>query len=164
MRLAYPLLSEFGMAPLLISGIASVASSAIDAWSNAAQRRVGVEQAKFANAIDKAMGLAPATSLSQAAPTAQSLETQLRNSPEIRGILDTQDPTRPASLSVTGEGRVFLQVPGNQPAELAVSLETRDLARQLSLARSSATLNSASSASLNRFSTSPAGTLAAHGR
>ena len=152
------------MAPLLISGIASVASTAIDAWNNAAQRRIGVEQAKFDNAINKAMGLSPATSLSQSAPTAQSLETQLRNAPEVRGILDVQDPSRPAALSVTREGRVFLQVGHNQPAELAVSVETRDLARQLSLARTATTLNSPSAVPFNTFSTSPAGSLAGYAR
>ncbi len=155
MGLAHPLLGGSGMAPLLISGIASVASTAIDAWSNAAQRRVGVEQAKFDNAINKALGITPTASL--AAPTVQSLETQLRNAPEIRGILDAQDPSRPASLSVSGEGRVFLQVPGNQPAELTVSLETRELARQLNSA-----LNGP--ASVRAFSPSPAGTLAAFAR
>jgi len=123
------------MAPLLISGIASLASSAIDAWSAASQRKVAVEQAKFDTAFNKAMGPTLA-SFSQAQPmTAGALETRLRNAPEIRGILDAQDPKRPASLSVSAEGRVWMQVPGNQPTELTVSTETRDLARQLNAAR-----------------------------
>ncbi len=122
------------MAPLLISGITSVASSAIDAWSNARQQKIAVAQAKFDNAFGKAMGLAPAASLQPQATPAQGLENQLRNAPEIRGILDAQDPSRPASLKVSAEGRVWLQVPGNQPAELTVSMETREIARQLNSA------------------------------
>jgi len=164
MGLAHPLLRGFGMAPLLISGIASVASSAIDAWTNAANRRIAVEQGKFDNAINQSMGLTSPASLAQSAPTAQSLETQLRNAPEVRGILDVQDPSRPASLQVTGEGRVFVQVPGNQPAEITLSMDTRDLARQLSLARTGAQLNSPSSGPLNSFSTSSAGTFAGYAR
>ena len=122
------------MAPLLISGIASVASSAIDAWSNARQQKIAVEQAKFDNAFSKAMGVAQAASRPQGGTAVQGLENQLRNAPEIRGILDAHDPSRPASLTVSAEGRVWLQVPGNQPAELTVSMETRELARQLNSA------------------------------
>ncbi len=127
------------MAPLLISGIASLASSALDAWSNVAQRKVAVEQTKFDQAINKALGTASAKAAGQPVTIAQGLENQLRNAPEIRGILDTQDPSRPASLQVSAEGRVWLQVPGNQPAELSVSLETRELARQLNSALNVAT-------------------------
>ena len=122
------------MAPLLISGIASVASSALDAWSHVAQQKVAVEKAKFDNAFSKAMGSAQAAPPRQSGTVAQGLENQLRNAPEIRGVLETQDPSRPASLSVSAEGRVWMQVPGNQPAELTVSMETRELARQLNSA------------------------------
>jgi hypothetical protein len=167
MGLAYPLLSEFGMAPLLISGIASVANTAIDAWSNHAQRNLAVKQAQFDNAFGKAMGIAPNPTLAQP-PTAQSLESQLRNAPEIRGVLDIQDPSNPTKLNVTSEGRVFLQVGNNQPSELAVSLETRDLARQLNSAlNGGASLNPSalnSASPLRTFSTSSSGTLAAYAR
>ena len=124
------------MAPLLISGIASVANTAIDAWANSHQQKLAVAQAKFDNAFSKAMGIGAANSSLQGGTVAQGLENQLRNAPEIRGILDSQDPSRPASLQVSGEGRVWLQVPGNQPAELTVSTETRELARQLNSALS----------------------------
>jgi len=127
------------MAPLLISGIASIASSAIDAWSNARQQKVAVEQAKFDNAFGKAMGLTSTPSLQQSGTTAQGLAAQLRNAPEIRGILAAQDPSRPASLSVSAEGRVWMQVPGNQPTELTVTMETKELARQLNAMQSVAT-------------------------
>ncbi len=123
------------MAPLLISGIASVASSAIDAWSSAHQQKVAVEQAKFDNAFSKAMGVMQASLPPQSGTTAQSLTNQLRNAPEIRGVLAAQDPSRPASLQVSAEGRVWVQVPGNQPAELTVSPETRELAKQLNAAQ-----------------------------
>ncbi len=126
------------MAPLLISGIASVASSALDAWSHVAQQKVAVEKAKFDNAFSKAMGVAPAAQPPQGGTTAQGLESQLRNAPEIRGILDAQDPSRPASLQVSAEGRVWMQTPGNAPTELTVSVETRELARQLNSALNAA--------------------------
>jgi lipopolysaccharide biosynthesis protein len=149
------------MAPLLISGIASIASSAIDAWSNAANRRVAVQQAKFDNAINRALGFSQPGFQSQAQPVqgAQTLENQLRNAPEIRGILDAQDPTRPGSLQVSGDGRVWLKVAGNAPTELTISQETRELARQLS-----ASLNVA--AASRSFSTvqNSAGTFAAFAR
>ena len=122
------------MAPLLISGIASVASSALDAWSQVSQRKLAVEQAKFDNAFSKAMGVAQAAPRPQSGTVAQGLEHQLRNAPEIRGILDSQDPSRPASLQVSAEGRVWMQTPGNAPTELTVSVETRELARQLNSA------------------------------
>jgi hypothetical protein len=125
------------MTPLLISGITSLASSAIDAWSNVAQRKVAVEEAKFTNAFNKAMSNSPVGMAAQAQamqPTAPQLENQLRNAPEIRGILDAQLPSRPASLQVSAEGRVWLQVAGNQPTELVVSQDTQNLARQLNSA------------------------------
>lgn len=122
------------MAPLLISGITSLASSALDAWSHVAQRKIAVEQTKFDQAFNQAMGVAVAKGAGQPGTMAQGLENQLRNAPEIRGVLDAQDPSRPASLKVSEEGRVWLQVPGNQPAELSVSVETRELARQLNAA------------------------------
>ena len=60
------------------------------------QKQFAVEQAKFDNAFNKAMGAA-ATGL-QAQPTSvQALENQLRNAPEIRGLLEAQNPSRPAS-------------------------------------------------------------------
>jgi hypothetical protein len=149
------------MAPLLISGIASIASSAIDAWTNAANRRVAVEQAKFDNAINKALGLSQTGLQAQPQPVqgAQTLETQLRNAPEIRGILDAQDPSRPGSLQVSGDGRVWLKVQGNAPTELTVSMETRELARQLSAALNVAPSNRSFSTSQNS-----AGTFAAYAR
>ncbi|MGB8170726.1 MAG: hypothetical protein WCF18_24695 [Chthoniobacteraceae bacterium] len=122
------------MAPLLISGIASLASSAIDAWSNVAQRKIAIEQTKFDNAFSKAMGVAQAAPRPQSGTVAQGLENQLRNAPEIRGILEAQDPSRPTSLQVSAEGRVWMQTAGNAPTELTVSLETRELARQLNSA------------------------------
>jgi hypothetical protein len=147
------------MAPLLISGIASVASTALDAWNQAAQRRIDVAQTKFDTAFNRAMSLSPASGATQAVNSAPSLENQLRDAPEIRGALDAQDPSRPGTLQVSSEGRVWLNVPGNQPTELTVSLETRELARQLS-----ASLNSAAGAP--RFSSvgSSAGTFAAYAR
>ena len=131
---AHRLLGTAGMAPLLISGITSLASSALDAWSNVAQRKIAVEQTKFDQAFNKAMGVASSKAAGPPGTIAQGLENQLRNAPEIRGILEAQDPSRPASLRVSEEGRVWLQVPGNQPAELSVSVETRELARQLNSA------------------------------
>jgi hypothetical protein len=122
------------MAPLLISGIASIANTAIDAWSNAHQQKLAVEQAKFDSAFSKAMSMGRGPSLQQGPTAIQGLENQLRNAPEIRGILDAQDPSRPAALKVSAEGRVWLQVLGNQPSELSVSMETRELARQLNSA------------------------------
>lgn len=137
--MAFRLLRRAGMTPLLISGIASIASSAIDAWSNASQRRAALQQAKFDQAFNQAMGVRAAALSTQGPaamqPTAQHLENQLRNAPEIRGILDAQNPALPASLQVSAEGRVWLQVPGNQPAELVLSQETQSLARQLNAAR-----------------------------
>jgi hypothetical protein len=125
------------MYPLLISGIASVASKAIDAWQNvatqnAALKSMPVQQARFDNAFGKAMSVNPATG--QSANPVQSLESQLRNAPEISSILNSQDPSKPAALSVSADGRVFMQVPGNQPTELSVSQDTQNLARQLSSA------------------------------
>lgn len=122
------------MAPLLISGITSLASSAIDAWSNASRQKVAVQQAKFDQAFNQAMGVSSAKAVVPPGTIAQGLENQLRNAPEIRGVLDAQDPSRPSSLRVSEEGRVWLQVSGNQPAELTVSVETRELARQLNSA------------------------------
>ena len=131
---AHRLLSTAVMAPILISGITSLASSAIDAWSNVAQRKIAVEQTKFDQAINKALGAAAAKGVGQPVTVAQGLENQLRNAPEIRGVLEAQDPSRPVSLRVSEEGRVWLLVPGNQAAELSVSVETRELARQLNSA------------------------------
>lgn len=146
------------MIPLLISGIASVASSAIDAWSNASQQRVAVEQAKFDSAFNRAMSFSPTSGATQAANNAPSLENQLRNAPEIRGVLAAQDPTRPATLQVSAEGRVWVNVPGNQPTELTVSPATRDLARQLSALNTAATLRGFAPLA------SSAGTFAAYAR
>lgn len=124
------------MTPLLISGIASLAGSAIDAWSNAASRRVAVEQAKFENAMNRAIGVA-STPMTPAT-NAQALEQQLRNAPEVRGVLEAQLPSSGASLQVSGDGRVWLNVPGNMPSEITVSAETQALARALNSARAAA--------------------------
>lgn len=97
-----------------------------------------MEKAKFDDAFTKAMGVAPGMPPAQGGTVAQGLENQLRNAPEIRSILDTQDPSRPASLQVSAEGRVWMQTPGNAPTELTVSIETRELARQLNSALNAA--------------------------
>lgn len=123
------------MTPLLVSGIASIASSAIDAWSNAANRRVAVEQAKFEGAMNRAMGVPAGSTLSPAPTSAQGLENQLRNAPEIRAVLDAQQPSQQTSLQVGADGRVWLNVAGNPPTELTISAETQALARQLNVAR-----------------------------
>lgn len=112
------------MYPLLVTAIASTASSLLERWSAAAAaHKPAPSAAGFREVLDKVA--AP----SQAAPA--SLRARLLDAPEIRSILDAADPAKPVAIQVAQDGTVFAHEPGRDPRAIAVSPETAEVARQL---------------------------------
>jgi hypothetical protein len=119
------------MHPLLVSAVASTAGNFLDRWA----RGSGVQPA--ARAVDFQSVLAEKTAASKPSAAQMALERQatlqkqLLDAPEIRAVLDTADPAKPATLSLTPDGRLLHAPPGRDARALLLSPETAEIAREL---------------------------------
>lgn len=125
------------MYPLLISGVASVASNLIDRWSQASARASAAKAVKFDELLKQATGPA-GTATSKVTPSSTfqsqvvSLRAQLLDSPEVRSLLGTCDPTQPPTLHLSPDGKLSAQSANGESKSIALTPETAALARQLS--------------------------------
>ena len=138
------------MYPLLISGIASVASNLLDRATRPTPSPTSADTAKFQALLDQVLKTAKNSSSSTQANSTQSLldqcsalRDQLLNAPEVRATLDSADPSKPLSLSLSSDGRLLAQSPGGEVKSLPLSPENtakaQELARLLSPAPPSIT-------------------------
>lgn len=133
------------MYPLLVSGIASVASNLVDTWSRASERKAQTELVKFQEVLDRVVGPAKGAASGAAAQTVNPIEAriaklraQLLDAPEVRTMLDAGDPSKPATLQLGADGKLVAQTPGGQPKALLLSAENEALAQELARLLSSA--------------------------
>jgi len=126
------------MYPLLVSGIASVASNLLDTWSRASERKAETERVKFQDVLDRVVGPAKAAgagALSKAVNPIEAriaeLRAQLLDAPEVRTMLEAGDPSKPLTLQLGPDGKLVAQAPGGQPRTLILSAENDALAQEL---------------------------------
>jgi hypothetical protein len=122
------------MIPLLIPGAISLASSAIDAWHNAAAAKKAAPlqqpQVNFADLLKKA-GMAGAPQ--QALPPGQLniLASQFLQSPEMQAALHGSAGSQPVGVGIAADGTASVPVPGGGCRNLVLSPQTQALAQQL---------------------------------
>ena len=127
-----------GMYPLLVSGIASVATNLIDNWSRASERKAETELVKFQEVLDRVVGPAksarPSGGVMARNPLAariEELRAALLESPEVRGMIETGDPGRPATLTLGADGQLVAQTTNGWPRTLALTGEAKLHAQEL---------------------------------
>lgn len=127
-----------GMYPLLVSGIASVATNLIDNWSRASERKAETERVKFQEVLDRVAGPAKTAGGSGVTFAVNPLEARIKelraallDSPEVRGLVETGDPTKPATLQLGADGQLVAQTPNGWPRPLTLSGEARMQAQEL---------------------------------
>jgi hypothetical protein len=126
------------MYPLLVSGIASVATNLIDNWSRASERKAETEFVKFQEVLDRVVGPAKKAGASGVGKAVNPLEARiaelraaLLDSPEVRGLVETGDPTKPAALQLGADGQLVVQTPNGWPRTLALSGDAKSHAQEL---------------------------------
>ncbi len=125
------------MHPLLVSAVANTAGNFIDRWAN----RSGVSKAAPTqpDSFQSVLDTKTAAAAEPAAKTPEQtrlermarLRTELLDAPEIRAVLDAADPTKPAKLSLTPDGRVLTGPAGYDSKPLLLSPNTAEIAREL---------------------------------
>ena len=127
------------MYPLLVSGIASVASDLLDTWSRASERKAETERVKFQDVLDRVVGPAKAAGSGAVAKAVNPIEARiaelrarLLDAPEVRTMLDAGDPSKPLTLQLGSDGKLVAQAAGGQPRALLLSAENEALAQELS--------------------------------
>lgn len=128
------------MIPLLVPGIVSLASAALDTWNNiaAAKNASASPQPKveFDGLLQKA-GLAALQQLSNQTQSASagnqigSLTGSLWQSPEIQSALNVRGFLQQGGLRIAADGSVALMSPNGTSQNLVLSPETQAIARQL---------------------------------
>lgn len=126
------------MYPLLVSGITSVASNLLATWNRASERKAETERINFQEVLDRVAGPAKTVgeglvtkTVNPLAARIAELQAALLDSPEVRALLETSDPTRPATLQLGPEGQLAAQTPGGWPRPLQVSAEMQAQAQEL---------------------------------
>lgn len=127
-----------GMYPLLVSGIASVATNLIDNWSRASERKAETERVKFQEVLDRVVGPAKTAGASGATKAVNPIEARiaelraaLLDAPEVRGLVETGDPTQPATLQLGEDGQLVVQTPNGWPRTLSLSGDAKMQAQEL---------------------------------
>jgi len=126
------------MHPLLVSAVANTAGNLLDRWSRGAGASPAnkAPEGQFRTMLDARTGAATATP-AQKSPAESALERtkklreELLNSPEIRAVLDTADPTKPPTLTLSPDGRVLTAKAGYDPKPILLSPEMTEVAREL---------------------------------
>ncbi len=125
------------MHPLLVSAVARTASHFLDRWAHGGGAAPTAAPAKsFQTVLEGKTGAAaPAPAVK---PSVESqldrlarLRSELLDAPEIRAVFDTADPAKPATMTLTPDGRVLSAPPGRDPQPILLSPETATLAREL---------------------------------
>ena len=135
--LAPGLLSRTGMHPLLVSAVASTAGNFLDRWARGAGAQPAAPApADFQTVLDGKTGAtAPASAMKphpESPPERLArLRSELVEAPEIRAVLDTADPAKPAMISLTPDGRVLSASPGREPQPILLSPQTAAIAQEL---------------------------------
>jgi hypothetical protein len=121
------------MHPLLVSAAANAAGNFLDRWSRGPGPAPVANGPGFEKALDRASGVAKpaATPETNALTLAARLRQQLLDSPEVRSILDSSDPSKPPTIEVAPDGKVLAASPGRDPKALLLSPETAELARSI---------------------------------
>jgi len=139
------------MYPLLISGITSVASNLLDRFTRPTTSPTPPDAAKFQALLDQVLKTAknstsptPANSTQSLLDHCSALRDQLLNAPEVRATLDSADPSKPLSLSLSPDGRLLAQSPGGEVKSLPLSPENTAKAQELARLLSPAPPSSAS--------------------
>jgi hypothetical protein len=131
------------MHPLLVNAVASTAGNFLDRWARGAGAAAPATPAvNFQNVLDaKASAATTKTPAGIATDRLAQLRRDLLEAPEIRAVLDTADPGKPAKLSLTADGRVLHAAPGRDARPILLSPGTAEIARELAaLAAPSASL------------------------
>lgn len=139
------------MHPLLVSAVANAAGNFLDRWSRGPGPAPVANDPGFENALDRASGVAKpaAPPEANALTLAARLRQQLLDSPEVRALLDSSDPSKPPMIEVSPDGKVLAAAPGRDPKALLLSPETAELARHLAaLQQASASISSTSALKL----------------
>jgi hypothetical protein len=125
------------MHPLLVSAVASTAGNFLDRWARGAGApATAPTTTSFQSVLDaKTSATAPTPLVKSAAELTRDRVAKLRDelleAPEIRAVLDTADPTKPAKLSLTPDGRVLCATPGRDARPLQLAPDTAAVAREL---------------------------------
>lgn len=124
------------MYPLLVSGIASVASNLLDTWSRASERKTAAEVVKFQDLLDRVVGPAKAAGAGAGAVSPleariAELRTRLLDAPEVRTLVDSSDPSKAPTLQVGPDGKLVAQTAGGLQKTLTLSPENEALAQEL---------------------------------
>lgn len=127
------------MHPILVSAVASTAENILDRWarrSGDSRATAAAPQADFQTVMDGKKGRASATTAAKSAADVQrdritKLRADLLDAPEVRAVLDTADPTKPPTLSLTTDGRLLVRQAGYDSKPILLSPESAAAAREL---------------------------------
>lgn len=124
------------MHPLLVSAVANTAGNFIDRWARGAGAAPATPAVDFQNVLDGKTGAAtPAAAVKPGAETPLErlarLRRELTDAPEIRAVLDTADPAKPVTISLTPDGRVLSTAPGRDPQPILLAPNTAEIAREI---------------------------------
>jgi hypothetical protein len=122
------------MIPLLIPGVISLASSAMDAWHKATSAKTAAPQGQpkvtFDNLLKMAAtATAPKVVLSQS--QVNTMAGQFLQSPEMQAALNGSGVSQAVGVSIAGNGSVSVTTPGGGSRNLVLSPQTQALAVQL---------------------------------
>ncbi len=136
------------MHPLLVSAVANAAGNFLDRWSRGAGPAPVANGPGFEKALDRASGAVNSGAIPEtnALTFAARLRQQLLDSPEVRALLDSSDPSKPPTIEVSPDGKVLAAAPGRDPKALLLSPETAELARNLAAFQQAPTSISSTSA------------------
>lgn len=120
------------MYQLLIPAITSVASGLIDACQRGAERRQAADTAKFEELLNKVSPTPKPTPAEAMRSKLEALRTHLLDAPEVRAAIETSDPTKPLSIQLSPDGKITVRSGDGFPHSLTLSVETQELAKEVS--------------------------------
>lgn len=145
------------MYPLLISAATSLATTLIDKWSEARAAKAETTAATTAatsTAKTSASTETFASSLSKS--TAASTDTQiaalrkrLLDSPEVRTLLASADPTKQPTLSLAADGTLTARAADGRTTTVTLSAETATAAKDLATLTAAKVVSTAPSTGKN---------------
>ena len=123
------------MYPLLISAATSVATTLIDKWAEARAART---ETKAATSTEKSSASTETFATTLGKSTADTTDTQIAalrkrvlDSPEVRTLLASADPTTQPTLSLAGDGTLTARSADGRTTTVALSPENATAAKDL---------------------------------